>query len=546
MDVVIVLHSHLPYVLNHGRWPHGSDWLCEAAVHSYLPLLEQLQRLEEENTPAPITLGITPVLANQLTHPAFRRELEHYFEHRIGAADEAIRGFHASGESELTPIAEYWQRRYHRLADLFARLNGDLIAAFRGLEGRGRLELLGSAASHGLLPLLGREESVRLQLIAGRREHQRSFGRAPRGCWLPECAFRPAGRWAPHPEAPSYAQRPGIDQHLAAAGFQFFLTDSHLAHAGRAHEVYGTGDLERELLPARSAEPRQHSPYLGYRLSGAESLGVLVRDPVATRQVWSRYEGYPGDGAYLEFHKIRWPEGLRLWRVSAPGSDLGDKQPYRPDLARRRAGLHARHFVALLSETARDSGIPDGAIVAPFDTELFGHWWHEGPEFLGQVWQVMSRQAGVKAATASAYLARHSPEQSLSVEEGSWGANGDFSMWMNPQTEWMWVRLWDLEAAFWNAAPDTINHPAAHPGLAQAARELLLAQSSDWPFIVTTGAAGDYAQQRFAEHCDRVEALLGGLGRGEVETANRMADAFRQQDDVFPEILEAVQESLAG
>jgi len=527
MDVVLVLHSHLPYVLNHGRWPHGSDWLSEAVVHSYLPLLEQLLRLEAESTPAPITLGITPVLANQLGHPGFRRELEHYFEHRMAASAEAMRTLQASGETELAPIAEYWERRYRRLAEFFAQLNGDLIAAFRGLEDRGRLELMGSAATHGLLPLLGREQSIRLQLLAGRQEHERLFGRVPRGCWLPECAYRP-----------------GLDQHLAGAGFQFFLTDAHLARAGRAHEVYGNRDLGRELLPGPDSQPPQHTPYTGYRLASLRSLDVLVRDPVATRQVWSRYEGYPGDGAYLEFHKIRWPEGLRLWRVSAPMSDLADKQPYRPDSARRRAGLHARHFVALLSETARDSGVPDGVIAAPFDTELFGHWWHEGPEFLGQVCQVLSRRAGVRAATASEHLARHRPAQSLKVEEGSWGANGDFSMWMNPKTRWMWLRTWDLEAAFWNAAPGAISDASAHPVLAQAARELLLAQASDWPFIVTTGAAGDYAEHRFAEHCDRVEALLGGMGGGNIEGATRMAEEFRRQDDVFPQILGTVQAAL--
>ncbi|HEV8456234.1 MAG TPA: 1,4-alpha-glucan branching protein domain-containing protein, partial [Gemmatimonadales bacterium] len=536
MDVVFVLHSHLPYVLNHGRWPHGSDWLCEAAVHSYLPLLEQLLRLEDENTPTPMTLGITPILANQLGHPAFRRELEDYFEHRIAAAEKAIRTFQASGETELAPVAEYWQRRYHRLADCFGRLDGDLITAFRRLEDRGRLELLGSAATHGMLPLLGRDESIRLQLLLGRQEHQRTFGRAPRGCWLPECAYRPAGRWAPLPKAPSHLRRVGLEDHLAHAGFQFFLTDSHLAHAGRAHEVYATQKLERELLPVPSADPPQHTPYSSYRLFSRPSLGVLIRDPVATRQVWSRYEGYPGDAAYLEFHKIRWPEGLRLWRVSAPKSDLADKQPYRPDAARRRASLHARHFVSLLGETARDQGTSDGAIVAPFDTELFGHWWHEGPEFLSQTWQVMSRHAGVTAATASRYLTQHPPELALSLEEGSWGANGDFSMWMNPKTEWMWLRMWDLEAAFWNATPDAISNAAAHPALEQAARELLLAQASDWPFIVSTGAAADYAEQRFTGHCDRVAALLRGLGSGELESATRMADEFRRQDDVFPEV----------
>lgn len=529
MDVVVVLHSHLPYVLNHGRWPHGSDWLCEAAVHSYLPLLEQLLKLEEQNSPAPCTLGITPILANQLTHAEFQREMTNYFAHRIAAAGDAMRTLQSSGEVELVPIAEYWLRRYRRLEEVFTGIGGDIAGTFRQLQDRGRLELLGSAATHGLLPLLGRDESVRLQLVLGRQEHQRCFGTAPKGCWLPECAYRP-----------------GLGHEIAGAGFSYFLTDSHLAHAGRAHEVYGDRGLERKLLPVPGGEAPQRSPYRCYSLDGEPALSVLLRDPVATRQVWSRYEGYPGDSAYLEFHKIRWPEGLRLWRVSAPGTDLGEKQPYRPDSARRRSGLHARHFVALLGETARDHRARDGAIAAPFDTELFGHWWHEGPEFLAQVWQVMGRQAGLTATTASAHLSRHPPKESITVEEGTWGANGDFSMWMNPDTRWMWLRIWDLEAAFWGAAPGALANPAAQPVLEQAARELLLAQASDWPFIVTTGAARDYAEHRFAGHCDRVEALIAAMRAGENESGARMAADFRTQDDVFPQILGAIQRVING
>jgi 1,4-alpha-glucan branching enzyme len=525
--VVLVLHSHLPYVLHHGRWPHGSDWLCEATVHSYLPLLEQLLRLEEENTPAPLTLGITPVLANQLADPDFRGELTAYFEHRIAAATDTTRAVQGSGETDLASPAEHWLRRYRRLKELFTRLDGNLVSAFRGLADRGRLELLGSAATHALLPLLGREESVRLQLLLGREEHRRIFGRSPSGCWLPECAYRP-----------------GLERELTAAGFRYFLADSHMARAGRSHEVYGTPHQDRGLEPAASTEAPERSPYRAYRLREAESLSVLVRDPVATRQVWSRYEGYPGESNYLEFHKIRWPEGIRLWRVSAPHSDLGDKLPYRPDAARRRAGLHARHFVALLSETARDSSVPDGAIVAPFDTELFGHWWHEGPEFLGQVWQVMAHNARVHPATVSTYLSAHPAGDTIALDRGSWGANGDFSMWKNRETEWLWTRLLDIEVEFWKLAPGALGNPAAHPALAQAAREMLLAESSDWPFIITTGAAKDYAERRFADHCNQAESLIRAVASGQLEAAGHRAAELGAKNRVFPDVLDSVGQVL--
>ena len=197
MDFVLALHSHLPYVLNHGRWPHGSDWLCEAALDTYLPLLERLEELSAEGTPAPVTIGFTPVLANQLASPAFAREMDAFFAQRLAACDEASAELAATGESGVVPLVAFWKSRLNRLQALFRTIDADLVSAFRRLQERGRLEIIGSAATHGYLPLLARDESIRLQLVVGREEHRRLFGAAPAGCWLPECAYRPRGRWAP-------------------------------------------------------------------------------------------------------------------------------------------------------------------------------------------------------------------------------------------------------------------------------------------------------------------------------------------------------------
>jgi len=182
MDVVLVLHSHLPYVLHHGRWPHGSDWLSEATIACYLPLLEILHRLRDEVTPAPLTIGFTPVLANQLADPAFPGVLESYFDQREAACADAPNTLAATGDGHLIPLAAFWSRRLKRLRALFQSMNGDLIAAFAALEQAGRIEITGSAATHGFLPLLHRPESVALQLALGQSEHRRLFGRAPRGC----------------------------------------------------------------------------------------------------------------------------------------------------------------------------------------------------------------------------------------------------------------------------------------------------------------------------------------------------------------------------
>jgi 1,4-alpha-glucan branching enzyme len=268
-------------------------------------------------------------------------------------------------------------------------------------------------------------------------------------------------------------------------------------------------------------------------------------------QVWSRYHGYPGDEWYLEFHKMRWPGGLKLWRVSAPGSDLGRKLPYEPSGALDRARVHAGHFAGLLETLAGgEAGARGSVIVAPFDTELFGHWWFEGPDFLGQVYREVARRRGaIRPTTAGQHLADHPSRVALRLPAGSWGANGDFSMWLGPATAWTWERLWPLEERFWDAAARALAQPASRMVLAQAARELLLAQSSDWQFIISTGAAADYAERRFGEHCDALEALVAALepmSTDGLEVAQHRAEELFQRDFLFPDILPAVAAALGG
>jgi len=558
MDFVLALHSHLPYVLHHGRWPHGSDWICEAAIDTYLPLLAKLRALAAEGTPAPVTIGFTPVLANQLASPAFAAELEAYFEQRLTACDEAAATMAGTNDEHLIPLTHYWRDRLGALRALFRSANGDLVAPFRALEEAGHIEIIGGAATHGFLPLLARDESIRLQLLLGRAEHVRLFGRAPVGCWLPECAYRPRGLWRPLPDAPAVAERPGIEEYVAEAGFRFFFTDAHLAAAGTPWSAYDD-DLpmgaERFDLHGgvRRGTPYvvavENSPYRCYHLTETR-VAALVRDPVASAQVWSRHSGYPGDGTYLEFHKIRWPGGLKLWRVTGNGVDLGAKQSYDPDAARNRAADHATHFAHLLqqiavteSEKQSDNG---DVIVAPFDTELFGHWWFEGPDFLGEMYRRFHNAGDVHPTTASHHLRERPPATALQLAPGSWGANGDWSMWLNDQTLWTWRRLWPLEIAFWEAAPAALAQTAARPVLAQAARELLLAQASDWQFIISTGEVADYATRRLNVHCDDLERLLRGLAGGDLESAGALADELKFRDDVFPDILPHIEAALAA
>ncbi len=528
MDFVFTLHSHLPWVLHHGRWPHGSDWLCEAAVDTYLPLIEALDRLAHDGTPAPLTIGITPVLANQLAHPDFGVELEAFFAQRLEACDEAARDFEASGETHLIPHTAYWRVRLERLRDRFRALDGGVVGELAKHARAGRVELLSSAATHGFLPLLRRPESVRLQLAVGYAEHGRLFGHDPAGLWLPECAYRP-----------------GLEAPIAEAGFTFFFVDSHMAKAGRSLGLYGDADFVdgvREPAPSALDTFYPRSPYRAYQVGSGNPVTVFVRDPESTLRVWSRHQGYPGDGGYLEFHKIRWPGGLKLWRVTGADVDLGGKEPYDPNVARARAHTHARDFASLLGAIDRAVRPAGGEVIAtPFDTELFGHWWFEGVDFIGDLYRGLGGQEPVRPVTASEHLdgrtERRNDGRRIELAEGSWGANGDFSKWMNPETQWTWDRLWALEERFWDTVPRSlpVSPSARLPVFAQAARELLLAQSSDWQFIISTGAAADYASKRFTGHCDALEALLDAItaGRG---ADGALLDEHGARDDCFPDI----------
>ena len=527
MDFVFTLHSHLPWVLHHGRWPHGSDWLCEAAVDTYLPLIEALDLLEADAVPSPLTIGVTPILASQLAHPDFVTEVEAFLAQRLEACDEAESDFAKSGETHLIPQTGYWRVRLERLRSRLRSLRGGITGELAAHARAGRIELLSSAATHGFLPLLRRPESVQLQLAAGRAEHVRIFGREPAGLWLPECAYRA-----------------GLEEPIADAGYQYFFVDAHMAKAGRTLGLYGETDfVDGVREPALTAldEYYPRSPYRAYDVGTTGRVAAFVRDPESTLRVWSRHQGYPGDGGYLEFHKIRWPGGLKLWRVTGSDVDLGGKEPYDPNVARARAHRHAAEYGSLLGRIQRSVGTAGGEVIAtPFDTELFGHWWFEGVDFIGDLYRGLAASASVRPATASQHLVGRSDRLTdgsrIQLAQGSWGANGDFSKWQNPETQWTWDRLWALEERFWTVVRRTLPviPSSRRPVVEQAARELLLAQSSDWQFIISTGAAGDYAAKRFRGHCDALDGLLESIETG-ADPSALMAE-HGEADDCFPEI----------
>ncbi|MGH7337806.1 MAG: DUF1957 domain-containing protein, partial [Myxococcota bacterium] len=383
----------------------------------YLPLLETAHRLVADGISPKWTINLSPVLAEQLASPEFQKELAFYYDNVRRACGESREYFQKEGKDDIVALTRFWEQFYERMWELHRRIGGDIPGTLADLQRAGHIEIITCAATHGYLPLLSRDESIHLQLRAAVETHTRHFGRAPRGIWLPECAYRPRYEWTP-PAGPERGRerrlRPGIEEMLAAHGLEYFVADSHLVAAGEPVFLYRDfvgrrGELAEPASPIPAVEPR--SPYEPYRVAsrgGTGSAIAFIRDPRSTLQVWSRERGYPGEFSYLEFHKKHFPGGLRFWKITDASGDLGTKQVYDPKVAVEKVGLQAGHFVGLVKETIEQArGGRGGLVCSPYDAELFGHWWFEGPMFLDFLCRKIAYdQRVVELVTASDYLAQ--------------------------------------------------------------------------------------------------------------------------------------------
>jgi len=536
----LVLHSHIPYVLAHGSWPHGMDWLYEAAAESYLPLLDVFERLAGEGLSAGTTISFTPVLMEQLKDPAFADGFEAYLGMKAAAAARDGAAFARTGNVALSPLAAHWEGWYRTLLEDFrGRIGGDIIGAFRSLQDRGHIEVMTSAATHGYCALLARDESVRQQVRQGAHTYRRHFGRESRGFWLPECAYRPAYAWKSPFGDGEARPRLGLDEILGQEGFRYFFVDGHLLKGGETKGVYidrfpGLKLLWEKFQGAyEPAADLPRDPYAAF-LAHPSRVAFFARDDVSGSQVWSRDHGYPGDGLYLEFHKKHFPGGLRYWRITSDDADLGLKEPYEPGRTEERLEGHADHFVSVL-ETAL-AGRDEGAVVSLYDTELFGHWWFEGPEWLYRV--IKRLHAGqVRPMTAGGVLEALPPSTVISLPEGSWGTGGFHWIWLNDDTSWIWKKIYRLEAAAAGLTPRLADLDRRL--LKQFFREKFLLESSDWPFLISTWSARDYAENRAAEHYERALTLSEWLVRetplGPAERA--LLEQFESEDRLFEEVV---------
>ncbi len=541
-----VLHSHLPYARQAGMWPHGEEWVHEAIAETYVPLWNALYDLAEQGIDYRITVSVTPILGEQLADPLIVEHFLTYAEERAAWAAADIERFREDGDEEMAALARHFHHWYSRVLTSFRdRFSCDLLGSLKKLQDAGLVEISTSAATHGYLPLLARDSSIFGQIQTGVSSYERHFGRRPKAIWLPECAYRPA-----YVDETSGVTRPGLENFLGEQGIRVFFSETHTVEGGRpvgkaAGDSIGIyGSVPRRKLVSDAAEQQTPGTTFKSYWVGDEPgrVAVLGRNNRTGQQVWSGQFGYPGDEWYREFHRKDGVSGMQYWRIGLPGTDLGAKPPYNPEQAQERVKAHARHFVGLVSDLLREHKETTGEygiIASNYDTELFGHWWFEGVDWLKEVLIGLSEDTSVDLTTASAWVENHGGDSVMVLPESSWGMGGNHYTWMNDQTSWMWPIIRDAESRMEDLVAD---FPEAEGDLervlAQAARELLLLQSSDWPFLVTTGQANEYAIQRFNEHVERFNQLAEmAEDFSELDEADaRLLDALEEQDNPFPAI----------
>lgn len=524
-----ILHGHLPYVLSHGRWPHGTDWLSEATAETYIPVIQALDELVSEGRSPKLTMGLSPILCEQLSDNSFKDEFITYLQQKIEAAQHDAEEFYKYGQKGMLSMAKYWETFYGQTMERFEQFGRSILPEFRRLQDSGELEIITCGATHGYYPLLSRDESLQAQTKMAVKNYRHHFGCSPRGLWLPECAYRPRYDWMPpvpiEGQSGSYSRK-GVDEFLSENGIDFFIIDSVLLKGGKSLGVYIDrfdalkllwGQFEKQYQPRD--EDTKKTPREVYLISstpeGKKPTAIFTRDPETGLLVWSGEHGYPGDGNYLDFHKKRFPGGHRYWAVTSSKADLADKIEYDRNRAMQRIPENASHYADKIEEALLsyyESSGKAGILTAPYDAELFGHWWFEGPEFLKHSLKNIEDNQSVELTFLSEHLDRTKPSKVISIPEGSWGQGNHHYIWLNKDNEWTWKHIYESEKKMSELARYWVEHPKQQDDkleemLKQLARELMLMSASDWQFLISTWAARDYAELRLSEHYEDFKRL---------------------------------------
>ena len=514
----LVLHAHLPFV----RHPEEENfleenWLYEAITETYIPLIQVFEKLIEDKVDFRITMSLTPTLASMLQDELLQNRYIRHINKLIELADKEVQ--RTGYDPKFHGLALMYYRKFIEAREIFVdKYKKDLVAAFKKFQDLGYVEILASCATHGFLPILSvNPGDAEAQVKVGVDHYKKTFGRDPIGFWLPECGYTP-----------------GVDNFLAEAGIKYFFVDSH-------------GIVNADPTPKYSVYAPLYCP------SGVAAFG---RDTESSKQVWSSKEGYPGDPDYREYYRdigyeleydyikpyihpigFRINTGLKYWRITG---NTDHKEPYVPEWAKEKAAMHAGNFMFNREKQVEHIAYHmdrKPMIISPYDAELFGHWWFEGPMWIDfLIRKIAYDQKTVKLATPSDYL-REYPANQMSVPSTStWGYKGYNEVWLEGSNDWIYrhlhvagERMKELAEKFSDTKDNLVKH-----ALNQAARELLLAQASDWPFIMKTGTMVEYAQKRVKLHINRFTHIYNDLLNGSVD--REWLKEVESRDNIFSDM----------
>lgn len=511
----LVLHNHLPFV----RHPEHDEfleerWLFEAILETYLPLLQTLEQLHQDGVDYKITLSFSPTLLTMLNDPLLQNRFQKHLEKLLQLGDREVIRTRGLAENSL---AQMYQKRFSQMYHFYQnRCEGNIINCIRDLNSTGKIELITCAATHGFLPFMSKE-GAKVQIALAIDTFRRIFNFIPPGMWLPECAYIP-----------------GLEEILKEYGIRYFFLEAHgLIYADPPHRIRGV-----------------YAP-----IECPNGVVAFGRDPESSKQVWSKDEGYPGDYNYREYYRdigfdlpldyiaefihpdgIRLNTGLKYYKITGK-TDY--KELYDPEKAREKAEEHAQNFIFNRTKQIEHlSSFMDRKplIVAPFDGELFGHWWFEGPIWLDMLFRkIFYDQEQIKPILPSQYLNIYPENHIAQPHISSWGNKGYFEVWLNGSNDWIYRHLHEAGNLMVELAHE---YPYAigleKKALEQAARELLLAQASDWAFIINAHTMVDYAEKRTIDHLGRFFKIYHDLKTKQIDA--HWLEVVSAKNNIFPEI----------
>ncbi|MFP4380203.1 MAG: glycoside hydrolase family 57 protein [Candidatus Sumerlaeia bacterium] len=517
----LVLHAHLPFV----RHPEYSDsmeeyWLYEAITETYIPLISMMERLVDEGVQFRLTMSVTPPLAAMLQDDLLQQRYLRHIEKLIELSEKEV--YRTRMHPQFHACACMYREKFHEALRIFRdHYHCNLITAFRNFQNHGCLEVITCSATHGFLPLLQPfPNAIRAQVRTGARAYEEAFGRPARGTWNAECGYFP-----------------GLDNYLKDSGINYFFVDTHGIMLADRRPIYNV------FAP----------------ISCPSGVAAFGRDAESSKSVWSAEEGYPGDFDYREFYRdigfdldmdyirpyihesgLRISTGLKYYRITGRPCELSDKQPYDPDVARDRVHSHAGNFMFNRERQVEYlAGNMDRQpiIVSPYDAELFGHWWYEGPAFLESLLRKLHYDSTtVGTITPSEYLQKYPINQMATPSFSSWGYKGYAEVWLMGSNDWIYRHIHKATERMIRLANKNRHEqdPVRLRMLNQAARELLLAQSSDWAFIMKTNTMVEYAVERTKQHLLNFRDLWRMLEDG-TSNVDYLSD-LEYRNNIFPNI----------